>query len=479
MTGWQVKPLLRFIVCCLGGWPFTLASTQAAEIQMQMQVQAPPTAPAQASSRSPTGQLLTIEDAVRIGLENHPRLKSAGERIGTTQAQLGQQTAAYYPTLSLNNTYRTGTQSGTTGVSAAGSDFYQSNLATNLTLYNFGKREGNVQAARETVDASKQDFATTSQDIVLAIKQAYYNYLTTQAIVKVRQDTVRNRDLLVRQARGFFEVGTRAKIDVARAEANLYTAQADLIAAENAVKIAWVTLRNAMGSPRLSEQPVAEDAPEVQFTMNLSGARDVAFDARTELKSFEAQKRAADQLLAVARRGHLPDLIFDGSYAKRHVSNETVKEANNHTHTLDIFPLRPAWQVQLSLNIPIFDGFRTTNRVEETLHNYYNIKFQEEDRRQQIALEVEQSYLKVVEIQERINATQSAALAAKENLDLARGRYEVGVGAIIEVTDAETLYTDAQTTYIRTVYDYKIADAQLARAMGDNRIGVSKPGSIR
>ena len=49
----------------------------------------------------------------------------------------------------------------------------------------------------------------------------------------------------------------------------------------------------------------------------------------------------------------------------------------------------------------------------------------------------------------------------------------------IEVTDAETLYTDAQTTYIRTIYDYKIADAQLARAMGDTRVGVLKPGSIK
>jgi len=93
------------------------------------------------------------------------------------------------------------------------------------------------------------------------------------------------------------------------------------------------------------------------------------------------------------------------------------------------------------------------------LPQYYNVKFQEEERRQLIALDVEQSYLRVVETQERINATDSAAKAAKENLDLAQGRYAVGVGSIIEITDAETLYTDAQTTYIRTVYDYKIADA--------------------
>ncbi len=440
----------------------------AAEIQMQLQA-----APVTPASPSPTGKLLNIEDAVRIGLENHPRIKSSNERVGTSQAQLGQQVAAYYPTISLANSYRT-SQSSTNGGNDHAADAFSSQASFNLTLYNFGKREGNVQAARETLDATKQDYATTTQDIVLAIKQSYYNYLTAIALVNVRKDTVRNRDLLVKQARGFFEVGTRAKIDVARAEANLYTAQADLIAAENAVKVAWVTLRNAMGTPRLPEQLVAEDSPEVVFSTNLAGARNVAFEGRTELKSFDAQKRASDQLIATARRGHLPDLIFDASYGRRHVSDQIVNKRN-----LSTFPLQPTWSVQLSLNIPIFDGFRTTNRVEETLHNYNNVKAQEEDRRQQIALEVEQSYLRVVETQERIRATESAARAAKENVDLARGRYAVGVGSIIEVTDAETLYTDAQTTYIRTVYDYKIADAQLARSMGDTRVGVLKQNSIK
>jgi TolC family type I secretion outer membrane protein len=432
-----------------------------------MQIQA---VPGPQQSPSPTGKLLTLEDAVRIGLENHPRIKSANERIGAQEAILGQQKAAYYPTVSMSNQYRTA-QSTTVG-DARANDTYSAQFSFNQTLYNFGKREGNVQAARETLGAVQHDQATTVQDIALAIKTAYYNYLTAQAIVNVRKDTVRNRELLVRQAKGFFEVGTRAKIDVARAESNLYTAQADLIAAENGVKIAWVTLRNAMGSPRLPEQPVAEQTPEVELSMNLARARNVAYDARTELKSFEAQRRASDQLIATARRGHLPDLNFDATWGRRNSSSADSDRTNT-------FPLRPSWSVQLSFNIPIFDGFRTTQRVEETLHNYSRIKADEEDRRQLIALEVEQSYLRVVETQERIRATEAAARAAKENLDLAQGRYQVGVGSIIEVTEAETLYTDAQTTYIRTVYDYKIADAQLARAMGDTRVGVLKQGSIK
>jgi outer membrane protein len=436
----------------------------------------------QATDPSAT-QLLTLDDALLIALDNHPSLTAARERIGAQRAVLGQQMAAYYPTISLSNQYRT-TQSSTNGGANDASESYSSQASFNFILYNFGKREGAVQAARETLNATDYNYKTTVDSVILGVKQAYYVYLGAKAIVKVREEQVQSRDLLVRQARAFYEVGTRARIDVVRAESNLYTAQADLIATQNAVKVAWVTLKNAMGLRELPERPLVEEAIMTTIPYTLDESREIAYATRPELKSFEAQRKAQDQNIATARRGHLPDLIFDASYGRRHVSNETesrgggldcnvttfptvdcVREKTFNRH-LNTFPLQPTWAVQLSLNIPIFDGFRTTNRVEEALRNYYVVKSQEEQQRQQVALDVEQSYLRMVELQERIKANEAAAKAAKENLDLANGRYQVGVGSIIEVTDAQTLYTDAQTTYVRALYDYKIADAQFVRAIG-------------
>ena len=407
-------------------------------------------------------QMLTLDDALLIALDNHPNLQAARERIGAQRAVVGQQMAAYYPTVSLSNEYETSRTGKASEQTFAGESF-SSVAKFGMTLYNFGKREGAVQAARETLSATSYNYKTTVDSVILGVKQAYYVYLGAKAIVKVREEQVQSRDLLVRQARAFYEVGTRARIDVVRAESNLYTAQADLIATQNAVKVAWVTLKNAMGLRELPERPLAEEAIMTTIPYTLDEAREIAYATRPELKSFGAQRKAQDQNIATARRGHLPDLIFDASYGRKHDSNEAQTDPNRHLNT---FPLQPAWSVTLSLNIPIFDGFRTTNRVEETLRNYYVIKAQEEQQRQQVALDVEQSYLNLVGLQERIKANEAAAKAAKENLDLANGRYQVGVGSIIEVTDAQTLYTDAQTTYVRALYDYKVADAQFTRAIG-------------
>src|SRR5262245_15727400 len=189
MTGCKVVSfLLSVSACFFWGWRGALPAQSA---ELQMQVQAAPGAP---SSLSPTGQLLTVADAVRIGLDNHPRIRSANERISSQVAVLGQQMAAYYPTINFNNRYQT-SQSSSNGGNDHAADTFSSIANLNMTLYNFGKREANVQSAREALGALQQDYATTTQDIALSIKTAYYLYLGTQALVNVRKDTVRSREL--------------------------------------------------------------------------------------------------------------------------------------------------------------------------------------------------------------------------------------------------------------------------------------------
>src|SRR5688572_17625270 len=161
MTGSKVCLAVLPRACALLLASAVPVATHAAEIQMQVQA-----APSTQSSLSPTGKLLTIEDAVRIGLANHPRIKSANERVGAQQAILGQQMSAYYPGITLGNNFRTTNSSGATSASDSSSPTASSQANFNYIIYNFGKREGTVQAARDTLNAVQQDYETTNQDII-------------------------------------------------------------------------------------------------------------------------------------------------------------------------------------------------------------------------------------------------------------------------------------------------------------------------
>jgi len=455
---------LRFLLSlafalAIGGW--LPSGSRAAEPGVQTEQ-----GPQKALTLEAKGKELTVDDSVRNALENHPSIKAARERVGAQAAVLRQQFAAYYPTISTTNTLQDGTQSaGGSGANPLAQFSVQSQISGSFTLYNFGKREGAVQSARETLSATQYNLKTTADTVVLGVKQAYYSYLQARALVRVGEETVRDRELIVRQAQAFFDVGTRAKIDLVRAQSNFYTAQAGLIAAQNALKVAWVSLKNAIGLPDFPEQPLPElTAAQVEsfavtnFPLSLEQSRTQAFSVRPELQSFDAQLRAQDQIIATNRRGHLPDVLLDANYGGR------SKFASSSF--LGAVPLQDTWQAQLSLNIPIFDGFRTTYKVEESVRTYYSIRAQAEQQKQQVALEVEQGYANLGSAQERIKASKAAEEAAKENLDLANGRYQVGVGSIIEVTDAQETYVRAEVDYVNSLYSYKIAEAQLLRAVG-------------
>jgi outer membrane protein len=402
------------------------------------------------------GKPLSLDEVVHIALENHSSVKSAQFQVKAQDAVMHQQMSAYYPTINFINSYRTSnTVSNTSATASRAFDSVSSGANVSMTLYNFGKREGLVQSARDTLDATHYAYNTTANNIVLGVKQAYYGVLQADALLRVNEDTVKSREATLRQAQGFYDVGTRPKSDLTQAEANFYIAQANLIAARNGVDVAWANLINAMGVDDYPKQPLAEDLSITPFPMSMDEAKKAAFSSRPELLQFDAQLKAQDQLIAVARRNHLPDFLFSSSYGRQ--SNDVLS---------NLFPLQPSWQVQLSLNIPIFNGFQTTYQVQEALANYYSIKEQERVERQQVALQVQQNYLNLNAAQEVAKANEAAVRAAKENLELHQGRYQVGYAPLVEVTDAETTYTTAQTNYVNALVTYKLSLAQLVNAIG-------------
>lgn len=442
------------IIAGFSVWMFSWTAL-AAEPEPSIQIQRGAAPQVQAE---PSLTRLTLQDAERIALDNHPRIRAANERVKVQRAVVGQTKAAYYPSLRFRSFYETTPASGQTTTGDDGFDFYSVTADVNWLIYDFGRREANVQGAEDTLDFTRFAEQTSVEDIVLEVRQAFFDYLQAEALVKVEQDTVKDRETLVRQARGFYEVGTRPKIDVARAEANLFAAEANLIAAQNGVKIAWARLKNAMGVMRFRRRDVATGVNIQRPAMSLDEATQTAYYSRPELKEFESQLRAQEEAVSLAKGDYLPTINFLGQYGGRRVRGREGGPRVNGSNQV--------WRAQIAFEVPLFSGFETTYRVQENLRDYYVLRAQEEELRQRIALEVEESYLNLIEAGERIKATEAQRAAAQENLDLANGRYQVGVGSIIEITEAQVINTQAQTDHIQSIYDHKIAEAQLARAMG-------------
>jgi TolC family type I secretion outer membrane protein len=410
-----------------------------------------------------TGKKLTLDEAIEVALANHPAIKEFKERSLSAKAQIGvsranllpqvSNTSSYYygnsvPSSSLNIPSGIGQFSGSRGEI---SDFVVHSFQVNQLLYDFGKTLGQVGQSKALYDVAKMNLSNVRQQVVLDAKTAFYGYLAAERAVIVSEDNLRLNEDLVRQAQGFYQVGVRAKIDVTTAEANLYTAQSDLITARNNFQIAQVTLMTALGLKSWPYDGLTFQPDTRPKLMNLADAKEKALTDRPDYLKNKFQQKADQEAIRTARSGYFPTLYSQG------LQNTQGKPYGD---------MRGTWSLSLNASVPIFEGLTTKYSVQQAKANLRATESNAEVLRQDINKQVEQSYLNVRAAAEKTRATEKGKEAAKENWDLAQGRYKAGVGSIIEVTDAQVKFFNAELSFIRSVYDLKVAEAQLEKAVG-------------
>ncbi|MBI5197389.1 MAG: TolC family protein [Nitrospirae bacterium] len=397
---------------------------------------------AEAEDLIPKGAFMTLEKCIEITLQKHPNIVAAAHTVKIGQARVGQAKADYYPQVSAAAGYRrlSSDSERSTGITDTSdtSDQYSGSLSLTQNIYDFGKRPTQVEIQDLNLDASLSDLADVSDQLIFNVKQAYFGVLQAQHNRDVSVETVRQFEQHREQAKGFYEVGTKPKFDLTKAEVDLSNAKLDLIRAENTLKIAKANLNNAMGLPDAPEYTIEDNLSFREYHVTFEDAIQRAYATRPDLRSVVARRTAAERSIDLAMKGHYPDLTGSASY----------------TWTGDRFPLDRGWNVGASLSFPLFSGFETYYQVEASRNGLNVSRADEALLRQNIFLEIQQSYLNLQEAKERIAVAELAVRQAEENFEITQGRYAAGIGHPIEITDAEVALSEAKTAHIQALYDY-------------------------
>jgi len=399
---------------------------------------------------------LTLDEALATALKNHPQIVEAKANLNGADARIGQAAANYYPQVSIVADWNKGRLFLTPLESIRSTEVTTNALYLKQTIYDFGRSSGALEATRGLREAADMNLVITRQDVTLRVKSAYYLLLAAEQQVLAVRETVKSREAVYRQAQEYFNQGIRAKVDATRAEANYFTAQTALIRAENNREIARVELANAMGIASLGEALLAPPPSTPLLLPDLSQARREAMGNRAELQQLAALKTTASGNLKVAKSSYLPILSGTASlgYADR-----------------DFPPAGRVWAVGVNLTVPLFSGFSSVEQVREANANLDALEARQGNLKLQIVKEAESAWLAANEAAARRVSTGKEVAAANENRSLAEGRYQEGVGNIIEVTDAQSQALDATTAQIQATYDYYTALARLDRVIGKEPAG--------
>jgi outer membrane protein TolC len=435
------------------------------------------------ASADETGQPLTVSECVISALKNHPDIRAARGNIDVSKAKIMNAASARYPQITSNSYYYryayqqgSGASPSTQGITASGMsssvssaltslfsgfssmggisyyDYYTGTVTLNQMFFDFGKTRNNVIVASEGLNAAQYDLITKELQIVLQAKQAFYKAVSDFRIVQVKEEAVSQQQEHLDQAEAFFKQGVKAKIDVTKAEVDLAKAKLDLIKAKNSYDVSLAKLSNAMG---LGTKPTVNYSLQDSTTVKKVKAElpkliEQAVANRPELKKLAANIRSNVALKKVAEVQNLPNIYLTGSY------NWQGSQ----------FPLPFYYYFGTQITFTLFDGYLANAKAREAEGNVTVLKAQVDSQMQDINLDVKQSYTDLVAAVEAVEVSEKSLQQAQENYDLAKGRYNTGVGSSIEFTDARVSLTGAKSDYITAVSEYKSSVAKLEKAIG-------------
>lgn len=400
-----------------------------------------------------TGEELTLQRAVDIALKNQPSILAARSTVRANEATIGQAQANYYPQLAASGSYsRVSSATNNTWTTDTSGKYnqYTSNMGLSQTIFDFGKTPTQVNINSLNTESSRFDLNNTLDTVVFNVKQAFYNVLQAQRNRDVADESVKQFQQHLDQAQGFYSVGTKAKIDVTKAEVDLSNAQLNLIKAENQIKLSRVTLNNAMGIPNSPDYSLQDSLSYTKYGLSFEDALSRVYVQRSDLQSMIKKKEAAKASIDLARKGYFPVLTGSANYGYSGTN----------------FPVTDGWNYGVSLSFPLFSGFDTKYQVAQAQANYDTLRANEQSLRLDIYSQVQQGYLTLREAEESIGTSELTVQQAKENVELATGRYQAGVGSPLEVTDALVGLNNAQVAYTQALTDYKNAQASIEKAIG-------------
>jgi outer membrane protein len=401
-------------------------------------------------------QELTLQDAEKLAVQNHPQIQAATYLASAAQARVTEAKSVYYPQVygSL-----TGAHAETNSRIAAGGlnnpivfDRYANGITINQFITDFGRTHELVKSSKLQAQAEQQNVVRTRADVLLQVDQTYYGVLKAQAVLRVAEETVKARQLVSEQITTLQKNKLKSGLDVSFANVDLAQAQLLLIQAQNDLQASWADLSAALG---LSDErtfvltdPIVPEPPAQDFETVLAQA----LQNRPELLGQRLETQSAQSYAAAERDLWLPTLSGVGT-------------AGLIPYRVDSLSSRYA-AAGFNMNVPIFNGHLFGALRSEATSRAHAQEQYLRDIQNRVTRDVRTAWLNANSGYQRLSVTNQFVDQARQALDLAQARYKLGLSSIIELSQAQLNETQAEIASASAKYDYENQYSALNYQMG-------------
>jgi len=401
--------------------------------------------------------LLTLLNAAEtvdpLYLEAQASALSVAEGIPQAKADL------WLPTLSLSagtarlrQDIELGTQFGTGGEISFQTKNYRINLSQPIYHHD---RFIALKQADARVQQAQLEVLLSRQDLMIRVAELYFDVLAAHdnlAFAKTEKESLLSQ---FRQAQQRFDVGLIAITDVQEAQAGYDRAFATEISAQNDVENANEALREVAGTYHSDLSPLGESMPlVVPEPQDIAAWSEAATRNNLRLNAALLESEVAHQEIQKQHAQHFPTIDVTGGHGWREQGGRFGSTSVTQG------------DIGVELNIPIFEGGRTTSRTREAEHEHRASLQRLEKTRRQAYRQSREAYLGIISQISSVKALRQAVLSSRTALGSTRAGFEVGTRTAIDVIVAERGLSEAQRDYSRSRYNYILETLRLKRAAG-------------
>jgi outer membrane protein len=420
-----------------------------------------PPANAQASATQMPGApiSLTLKQAEALAIKNNPQI-SVGRLLALASVQVTREVKSnLWPTATGDLTGVDAESGRRITAGALNNPIVYERAAAGLTvtqlITDFGRTTNLVSSANYAAKAENQNAMASKEQILLAVNRAFYNALQAHAVVTVAQQTVNERQTVANQVEALFKSKLKSELDFSFASVNLAQAKLLLLDAQNNENAAFATLSMVLGFSSLQDFQLVEEAdPLTPPPADVNDLISQAFSDRPEILSLQFQYQSARKFQTAERDLLFPSIRAIGVVGDTPVGNPAVApspSALNNTYGA----------VGGDIEIPLFNGFLYTARAREANLRAQATQERLKGMRNLISRDVRTSWLDANTAYQRLSVTQQLLQQANLALSLAQSRYNLGLGSIVELSQAQLQQTQAQISYAQAGYDYRLSLAVL------------------
>ena len=405
--------------------------------------------------------MLTLEDALRIALEENPTVQIADQTVEAKKYAKRGTYAALWPEISASATYQRYIKkqrlhfAGQT-IEVGTANNYSAGLQAAMPVVN-AQLWKSLKLSAMDVELAVEQARGSRVDMVEQVSKAFYQVLLAKdsynVYKRVYDNAVENHKIVEKR----YKVGQVSEYDYITSQVSVANAEPNVFNAQNSIVVALWQLKALLGLDLDKDIDCAGSLADFEALMNAHIDMNLNLDNNTTIRQLDIQERMLEKSVEMVKSTNLPTLALSINYNITSMA-EDFKFSN--------YQWNPYSVAISSLNIPIFSGGKRRAELAQAKINLQNIQLQRENAERQLHTAMMQYSTTMETNLKQYHASSQTISQAKRGYDIAVKRYEVGGGTLVDIDNSQLAYTQAELSRSTAIYNYLVNQVSLEKVKG-------------